>query len=106
MIDFDFGIRTKLYFGPDKEKQVGSILNSYGAKRVLVVIGQGSVKKSGLLDVVISSLEAAKLQYKVIEGVRPNPTIDFVVEGLKNIFLNMLNIYELLVVDQLSIPQN
>ena len=38
MIDFDFGIRTKLYFGPDKEKQVGSILNSYGAKRVLVVI--------------------------------------------------------------------
>lgn len=83
MIDFDFGIRTKIYFGPDKEKQVGSILNSYGAKRVLVVIGQGSVKKSGLLDVVISSLKEARLQYKVIEGVRPNPTIDFVVEGLK-----------------------
>ena len=43
MIDFDFGVRTKLYFGPEKEKQVGEILKSYNASRVLVVIGQGSV---------------------------------------------------------------
>ncbi len=41
------------------------------------------MKKSGLLDLVISKLEEKKIAYKVLEGVRPNPTIEFVKEGLK-----------------------
>ena len=83
MIDFDYGVRTKLYFGRGKEKQVGEILASYNASKVLIIIGQGSVKKTGLLDVVIGSLNKNNIQHKLLEGVRPNPTIDFVVEGLK-----------------------
>ena len=83
MIDFDLSIQTKLFFGADKENQIGDILLSYKVKRVLVVIGQSSVKKSGLLDLVISKIQEKKIVYKVIEGVRPNPTIDFVRESLK-----------------------
>ncbi len=83
MIDFDYGVRTKLYFGRGKEKQVGEILAGYNASKVLIIIGQGSVKKTGLLDVVIGSLNKNNIQHKLLEGVRPNPTIDFVVEGLK-----------------------
>ena len=83
MIDFDLSIQTKLFFGADKENQIGEILLSYKAKRVFVVIGQGSVKKSGLLDLVISKIEEKKIAYKVVEGVRPNPTIDFVRGALK-----------------------
>ena len=83
MIDFDFELKTKIYFGRGKEKQVGEILKHYNASRVLIVIGQGSVKKSGLLDVVTDSLKANKLEYMVLEGVRPNPTIEFVVDGVK-----------------------
>lgn len=83
MIDFDYGVRTKIYFGPDKEKQVGDILTSFYAHKVLVVIGQSSVKKSGLLTIVIESLEKAGLKYRVIEGVRPNPSVEFVYDGLK-----------------------
>ena len=83
MIDFDYGVRTKLYFGRGKEKQVGEILASYNASKVLIIIGQGSVKKTGLLDVVIGSLNKNNIQHKLLEGVRPNPTIDFVAEGLK-----------------------
>ena len=83
MIDFDYEVRTKLYFGRGKEKQVGEILASYNASKVLIIIGQGSVKKTGLLDVVIGSLNKNNIQHKLLEGVRPNPTIDFVVEGLK-----------------------
>ena len=83
MIDFDYGVRTKLYFGRGKEKQVGEMLASYNASKVLIVIGQGSVKKTGLLDVVIGSLNKNNIQHKLLEGVRPNPTIDFVIEGLK-----------------------
>ena len=83
MIDFDLSIQTKLFFGADKENQIGEILLFYKAKRVFVVIGQGSVKKSGLLDLVISKIEEKKIAYKVVEGVRPNPTIDFVRGALK-----------------------
>ena len=83
MIDFNFEVKTKLFFGPGKEKQTGEILASYNASRVLVVIGQGSVKKTGLLDVVLESIKNSKIEYQVVEGVRPNPTIDFVVEALK-----------------------
>ena len=83
MIDFDYRVRTKLYFGRGKEKQVGEILASYNASKVLIIIGQGSVKKNGLLDVVIDSLDKNNIQHKLLEGVRPNPTIDFVIDGLK-----------------------
>ena len=83
MIDFDLNIQTKLFFGTDKEKQVGDILLSYGAKNVLIVIGQNSTKRSGLLDLVISKLDEKNINHVVLEGVRPNPTIDFVREGMK-----------------------
>ena len=83
MIDFDLSIKTKLYFGPDKEKSVGDILLSYDARKVLVVIGQGSVKKSGLLTTVIESLENKGIKYRLLEGVRPNPEIELVKEGIK-----------------------
>ena len=83
MIDFDLSIPTKMFFGADKENQIGEILLSYKVKRVIVVVGQGSVKRTGLLDLVISKIEEKKINYKVIEGVRPNPTIDFVRDALK-----------------------
>ena len=58
---------------------------SYNVKKVLIVIGQSSVRKSGLLDVVLSKIEEAKIEYKILEGVRPNPTIDFVKENLNSV---------------------
>lgn len=83
MIDFDLGIKTKIYFGPGKEKIVGDILVEQNASKVLVVIGQSSVKKTGLLNTVIEQLENKGIQYRVIEGVRPNPSLDIVKVGLK-----------------------
>ena len=83
MIDFDLSIKTKLYFGPDKEKNIGDILLSYDYRKVLVIIGQSSVRKSGLLSVVVESLENRGIKYLVVEGVRPNPEIEFVKEALK-----------------------
>ena len=82
MIDFDLGIKTKIYFGPGKEKLVGSILKENNAHRVLIVIGQGSVKKSGLLDIATDSIKEQNIEYLVVEGVRPNPTISFVHDAL------------------------
>ena len=82
MLNFDFQIKTKIIFGKDRHLEVGKILKENGANKVLVFIGQGSVKRSGLLDTVLSCLEKENIDYKVLEGVRPNPTVDLVKEFL------------------------
>ena len=83
MIDFDFISPTKIYFGTNKEELVGQICNERGYKRVYIVIGQGSVKRSGLLDTVLDSLNANDIKYQILEGVRPNPTIDLCRKGIE-----------------------
>ena len=82
MIDFDFVSPTKIYFGKDKENLIGNICIGCGYKKVLIVIGQGSVKKNGLLDRVLSSLNESNIEYQVLEGIRPNPTIDICYQGI------------------------
>ena len=85
MKNFNFVSPTKIYFGPDKEKEVGAILNEFGAKKVLIVIGKNSVIKSGLLEKVVVSLTQSRIEYEILRGVRVNPTFDLVEEGLKQV---------------------
>ena len=83
MIDFDFISPTKIYFGNNKEELIGQICLDGGYKRVYIVVGQGSVKRSGLLDRVLESLDNSGIKYQVLEGVRPNPTIDICHKGIE-----------------------
>ena len=82
-MDFDFVSPTKIYFGTNKEELIGQICNERGYKRVYIVIGQGSVKRSGLLDTVLKSLDENDIKYQILEGVRPNPTIDLCRKGIE-----------------------
>ena len=82
MIDFDFISPTKIYFGNNKEELIGQICLDNGYKRVYIVIGQGSVKRSGLLKRVLDSLDKSGIKYQVLEGVRANPTIDLCHKGI------------------------
>ena len=83
MIDFDFISPTKIYFGSNKEELIGQICKERDYKRVYIVIGQGSVKRNGLLDRVLESLNKEGIKYQVLEGVRPNPTIDLCHKGIE-----------------------
>ena len=83
MIDFDFISPTKIYFGSNKEQLIGQICLEGGYKRVFIVIGQGSVKRNGLLDRVLHSLNDANIKYQLLEDVRPNPTIDICHKGIE-----------------------
>ena len=83
MIDFDFISPTKIYFGNNKEELTGQICLDAGYKRVYIVIGQGSVKRNGLLKRVLESLDKAGIKYQVLEGVRANPTIDLCHKGIE-----------------------
>lgn len=81
MLDFNFYSPTKIFFGEDKTKLIGSIINDYGYHNILIVIGKNSVKASGLLDLVINSLNEFDIKYHMLEGVEPNPKIDLVRSG-------------------------
>ena len=83
MIDFDFVSPTKIYFGSNKEELIGQICKERNFKRVYIVIGQGSVKRTGLLDRVLSSLDTNGIEYQILGGVRPNPTIDLCKKGIE-----------------------
>lgn len=81
MQNFEFYLPTKIIFGKDAELQVGLEIKNRNAKKVLVVYGSGSVKKSGLLDRVKSSLEQEGISYVEWGGVQPNPRLDHAQNG-------------------------
>lgn len=83
MFNFNYYTPTKVVFGKGAEEQVGSIIKEYGVKKVLVHYGSGSVKKSGLLDRIFSSLERENINYISLGGVVPNPRLSLVYEGIE-----------------------
>lgn len=83
MQNFTYCAPTKVIFGRGVESQIGTELRELGATRVLVHFGGGSVKKTGLLDKVISSLTEAGLSYVEFGGVEPNPKLSFIHKGIE-----------------------
>lgn len=82
MKDFIYDIPTKIYFGDKINGNLGKELKKFG-KRVLLVYGGGSVKKSGLYDKVMEEIEALSLEVYELSGVEPNPRVDTVNVGAK-----------------------
>jgi len=64
---------TRITFGEGSVHKVGEVVKKY-SDRVLVVIGKGSVKNSGVLDKITGLLEKSSIQYDVCGGVEPNPS--------------------------------
>ncbi len=82
MENFEFVSPTKFVFGKGVEQQVGEKLACAGAHRALLHFGGQSAVKSGLIDRVKASLEAAGVEVVELGGVRPNPEITLVREGV------------------------
>ena len=83
MQDFQYYAPTKVVFGRNMESKAGELIKSYGANKVLVVYGGGSARRSGLLDRVEKSLCDAGLEYTLLGGVKPNPRLSKVYEGIQ-----------------------
>jgi len=82
MNNFTFYSPTEFVFGRDTENSVGELCSRYGAKRVMIVYGGGSVVRSGLLDKVKAKLAEAGIEYCELSGVQPNPIDTKVYEGI------------------------
>jgi len=72
---------TKLVFGADKVRKLGELVEPYG-KRILLVYGGGSIKKTGLYDDVRLQLESIGASVHELPGVEPNPRLSTVNEGI------------------------
>ena len=82
MNNFTFHNPTKIIFGRDTHHQVGTELNSFGIKKVLLLYGTGSIKKSGLYDQTISALDEAGVDFVEFDGVISNPVISHAREAV------------------------
>ena len=82
MENFEFVSPTHFVFGRGAEEKVGSKLSERGARKVLLHYGGSSAIKSGLIDRVKASLDAAGIEHVELGGVRPNPEIGLVREGV------------------------
>lgn len=83
MNEFVFQCGTKMIFGKDKELCVGRELKEHGAKRVLLVYGGASIRRSGLYDKVITALKEAGIEWEELPGVVPNPRVSLVHRGIE-----------------------
>ena len=63
--------------------KVGEEIKALGGSRILLHFGGGSAEKSGLLPRVRESLREAGLPFVELGGVRPNPRLSLVREGIE-----------------------
>ena len=82
MNNFTFYSPTEFVFGKGTEMQTGELVRKYGASKVLIVYGGGSVVRSGLLERVRQTLAQTGIPCLELGGVQPNPIDIKVYEGI------------------------
>ena len=83
MDNFTFYSPTCFEFGKDTEKKVGKLVKQFGGTKVLLHYGGGSIKKSGLYDLVMNCLKEEGIAFVTLGGVKPNPRSGLVYEGIE-----------------------
>lgn len=83
MDNFTFYTPTDYIFGRGVESQVGEQSARHLGQKVMIVFGQGSVRRSGLLDRVEKSLSDAGVSFVELGGIQPNPIDTPVYEGIE-----------------------
>lgn len=81
MLNFNYDIPTKIFFGEGQIKVLSEQIKKYGS-RVLLVYGGGSIKKNGIYDTITDILKANDIPFWELGGVDPNPRISSVREGI------------------------
>lgn len=82
LYDFSYVNPTVMHFGKSAMEHLKDELLHYG-ENVLLLYGGGSIKKTGIYDLVISTLKETHKNVVECAGVMPNPTYEKVLEGAK-----------------------
>ncbi len=82
MEDFTLHLPTKIIFGKGSEKKAGREVAKH-SRKILLHYGGGSIKRSGLYDRVVDSLNDAGVEFAELGGVVPNPRLGLVRKGIE-----------------------
>ena len=82
MLNFNYNIPTKVFFGEGKIEVLAKQIKKYGS-RVLLAYGGGSIKKIGLYDEVVKILKENDIPFFELSGIEPNPRVESVEEGVR-----------------------
>ncbi len=82
MQNFIFENPTRIIFGKGTISRIGREVKRFGSK-VLLVYGQGSIKKNGVYDQVVASLREADISIVELPGVKSNPVLSLALEGIE-----------------------
>jgi len=82
MQNFVFENPTRIFFGQGMIARIGGEISRCGSK-VLLVYGQGSIKRHRIYDQVIASLNEAKLSIVEFPGAKSNPVLSHVLKGIE-----------------------
>jgi hypothetical protein len=83
MNNFIYSIPTTAYFGKGQITILGETIKAHGGSKVLLAYGGGSIKKNGIYDAVVEQFDKAGLAYVELSGIKPNPRIESVEEGIE-----------------------
>lgn len=82
MLNFNYSIPTKIFFGKDQVDILAEQIKEYGSK-VLLAYGGGSIKKNGIFNKVSQILKENNIEFWELGGIEPNPDIESVREGIR-----------------------
>lgn len=83
MNNFIFENVTKVYFGKGCVKEYLACLSGHYGQTVMLAYGGGSIRKNGVYDEVMESLQKAGQNVIEFSGIMANPTYTKVLEGAK-----------------------
>ena len=82
MEPFVFHNPTRVVFGVGRIRQLGDEVARIG-RRALLVTGRGHVRRTGVLERALRSLQAASVEVVHFEGVEPNPRMTTCIEAAR-----------------------
>ena len=91
MFNFTYFNPSKLLFGENTIHLIGKELHLAGIKHILLVYGKNAIKANGVYDTVINSLNEAGIGYTELSGIKPNPVLTKVYEGIELIKTNQID---------------
>ena len=82
MLSFDYHNPTRYLYGEGEHRNIGSLLHPY-TNKVLLHYGGSSLKRTGVYDTVVQSLQEAGISFCELGGVKPNPSVELVYRGIE-----------------------
>ncbi len=82
MLNFNIQFPTRIHFGRGKIEDLAQEILIYG-KKVLLVYGGGSIKRSGLYEQLLNIFGESGITNIELSGVQPNPRVSSVRQGVR-----------------------